>query len=114
MKINMDKSAEVEKKLAEARSKIEEELGVKNDIKETAGGWELLLNENVLILCVGYFYIGKLTGVNDEFVELTDAYVLYYAEDFSPAKWKKENMDKLPGKVWNVQLESVESFGAAK
>jgi hypothetical protein len=52
--------------------------------------------------------------VNDEFVELTDAYVLYYAEDFSPAKWKKENMDKLPGKVWNVQLESVESFGAAK
>jgi|SRR5271166_68539 len=114
MKVKTDKTVEFDKKMAEAKAKIEAELSSTSEVKEASGGWELLLNKKVLILCVGYFYVGKLTGVNDEFVELENAFVLYYAEDFSPAKWKKENMDKLPGKKWNVQLGSVESFGEAE
>lgn len=111
MKTKMDKSAEIAKKLEQAKKQFEEELDGSAEIVDVEGGLTTLLNKEVLILGVCYFYVGKLTGVNGTFIELTDAKVLYNADDFNPAKWKTDQFDKLPAKKWNIRLAAIESYG---
>ena len=36
-----------------------------------------LMGERVLLMCAGYFYEGKLVGVNETFVKLEDAGIVY-------------------------------------
>lgn len=75
-------------------------------------GLEALLGQNVLLFCLNYFYAGKLTGVNQTFVKLEDAKIVYETGDF--AKSGYTDAQKLPGSAWYVQTSAIESFGIGK
>jgi hypothetical protein len=111
MKVKKDNSAEIEKALAEYRKELEAKMPKEDGVVDVVGGFDSLLNKTVLIICAGYFYEGKLTGVNATFVELEDAFVVYNPDTLSAANIKKCTRDKLPAKKWNVQIGSVESYG---
>lgn len=75
-------------------------------------GLESLMGKRVLLMCAGYFYEGKLIGVNSTFVKLEDPAVVYEI-----GLWdKKEYADiqKLHTKFWYVQTGLIESFGESK
>lgn len=75
-------------------------------------GLDSLLGERALLICAGYFYEGKLVGVNDSFVKLEDAGIVYSTGD-----WKKKSysdIQKLHTKEWYVQRGLIESFGKSK
>jgi len=82
-------------------------------VQEIEGeGLESLLGERVLLMCAGYFYEGILIGVNDEFVKIDDAAIVY-----STGAWSNEAYDdiqKLHQKEWYVQRGLIESFGKSK
>ena len=67
-----------------------------------------LLGENVLLMCGSYFYAGRLDGVNDSCVLLTDALVVYETGTLTQNKWGAN--EALPG-PWYIQTAAIESFG---
>jgi hypothetical protein len=69
------------------------------------------MGENVTLFCLNYIYAGKLTGVNDTFVMLEDAKIVYETGAFSDPKFK--DAQALPN-TWYVQTSSIESFGKLK
>jgi len=75
-------------------------------------GLEGLLGERVLLMCAGYFYEGKLIGVNDTFVKLDDAAIVYSTGSFSSKAY--DDIQKLHQKEWYVQKGLIESFGKSK
>ena len=75
-------------------------------------GLEALLNENVLIYCMNYFYAGKLVGVNDKFVKLEGARIVYETGPSSDKQYK--DAQPLPNNIWYVQTAAIESFGLGK
>ena len=111
MKTKIDVTAQIEAELAKTREELEKEFADADKVVETIGGWDSLLNKRVLVLCAGYFYEGKLTGVNSSFVELEDASVVYNPEAFTHAAVAKATRDKLPSKKWHVERSAVESYG---
>lgn len=82
-------------------------------VQEVEGeGLESLLGERILLICAGYFYEGKLIGVNDSFVKIEDAAIVYSTGD-----WKENyysDIQKLHQKDWYVQIGLIESFGKSK
>lgn len=74
-------------------------------------GLEKLIGERVTLFCARYIYTGKLIGVNDTYVMLSNAGIVYETGEFSNNKWK--DMQKLP-KDWYVMKHGVESFGLLK
>ena len=76
-----------------------------------AAGLESLLGENVTLFCLNYIYTGKLIGVNEKFVLLGQAKIVYETGDFSEKQWK----DAQPLLTdWYVQTSAIESFGILK
>ncbi len=71
-----------------------------------------LLGERVLLICAGYFYEGKLVGVNTSFVKLEDAGIVYSTGDWKDKSYA--DLQKLHCKQWYVQLGLIESFGKSK
>ena len=71
-------------------------------------GLVALMGENVLLFCMNYIYAGKLTGVNDKFIQLENAKIVYETGPLT-AKTFKDSQD-LPS-VWYVQTAAIESFG---
>ncbi len=85
---------------------------MKKLIEEVNGeGLEKLIGERVTLLCINYIYTGKLSGVNDSCVLLTDAAIVYETGAFTEKDWK--DAQSLP-QDWYVQLAAVESFGILK
>jgi hypothetical protein len=80
-------------------------------VEEVGEGLESLLGERVTLWCMNYIYTGKLIGVNDTCVKLTNAGVVYETGPLTDDKWK--DMQPLPHD-WYVQLSAVESFGILK
>ena len=82
-------------------------------VQEVDGeGLDGLLGERVLLICAGYFYEGKLVGVNDSFVKLEEPSIVY-----STGPWSDKNysdIQKLHQKEWYVQRGLIESFGKGK
>lgn len=70
-----------------------------------------LMGEQVTLFCLNYIYTGKLVGVNDTFVKLEKASVVYETGSFADPKFK--DSQSLPND-WYIQLSSVESFGKLK
>lgn len=70
-----------------------------------------LMGENVTLFCLNYIYAGKLVGVNDTYVKLEDAKVVYETGAFSDPSFK--DAQKLPHD-WYVQISAIESFGKLK
>ena len=81
-------------------------------VEEVSGeGLGALLGERVTIYCMNYIYTGKLVGVNDTCVKLSDAAIVYETGAFDNSEWK--DAQKLPHN-WYVQTSAVESFGLLK
>jgi hypothetical protein len=75
-------------------------------------GLEALLGKRVLLMCAGYFYEGKLIGVNKTFVKIEDPHIVY-----SVGKWSDkyyEDSQRLHADHWYVKLGLIESFGVSK
>lgn len=71
-----------------------------------------LLGEVVTLFCLNYIYTGKLVGVNDNFVKLENAKIVYETGDLNSGAWK--DAQPLPKKHWYVQVSAIESFGELK
>lgn len=70
-------------------------------------GLEKLLGENVMVLCMNYFYHGKLTGVNENDILLTDARIV-----FDSGSWEENGFDeseRLPNPLY-VRVAAIESY----
>lgn len=81
-------------------------------VQEIEGeGLEALMGEIVTLMCMNYFYTGKLIGVNDTCVLLEDASIVFDTGAFDTPEW--EDAQKL-GNDWYVQISSIESFGLLK
>ena len=72
---------------------------------------EKFLGERVTLFCCRYIYTGKLAGVNDESLLLTDCGIVYETGELTDSSWK--DCQKLPND-WYVQKESIESWGVLK
>lgn len=71
-----------------------------------------LMGERVLLMCANYFYTGKLTGVNEEFVELEDPAIVYETGAWSNKTYQDEQ--KLHCKTFYVRTPAIEAFGVSK
>ena len=81
-------------------------------VEEVSGeGLVGLMGENVTLFCMNYIYAGQLVGVNDTFVKLENAHIVFETGAFTDAKFK--DAQKLPSD-WYVQLSSIESYGILK
>lgn len=78
---------------------------------EIGGGLAALVGKRVTLFCVNYIYTGKLIGVNDSYVTLTDPAIVFETGPLGTKKWK--DAQSLP-KDWHVQRSSIESFGVLK
>lgn len=74
-------------------------------------GFESLLGERITLFCLNYIYTGTLVGVNDSYLLLESAGVVYETGPFDDAKWK--DVQTLPNQ-WRVQIGAVESWGVLK
>ncbi len=70
-------------------------------------GLEGLLGQSVTLFCLNYIYTGTLEGVNDTFVKLANASVVYETGAFTDKAFK--DAQKLPHALY-VQTSSIESF----
>ena len=84
------------------------------DTKETGQkeGLESLLGEEVILLCMNYFYAGELVGVNDNSVKLANAKIVYETGEWSAKSWK--DAQALPLEATYVQIGAIESYGKVK
>ena len=64
------------------------------------------------MFCLNYIYAGKLVGVNETFVKLEDAAIVYETGSFKDKGYT--DAQKLPGSAWYVQITAVESYGIGK
>ena len=71
-----------------------------------------LVGKRVTLFCANYIYTGRLSGINETCVLLTDAAIVYETGAFNEKGWK--DAQKLPGGEWYVQLSAIESFGKTK
>ena len=70
-----------------------------------------LMGKDVTLFCANYIYAGKLVGVNDTFVKLEKAKIVYETGELTGATWK--DAQALPND-WYVQTAAIESFGILK
>ena len=81
-------------------------------VKEVEGeGLESFLGQTITLFCGVYIYTGKLIGVNDTCVKLTDAKVVFETGPFGEKAWK--DAQGLPHD-WYVARQAIESFGVLK
>lgn len=81
-------------------------------VEEVSGeGLIGLMGEEVTLFCLNYIYAGKLVGVNEEYVKLEGAKVIYETGAFTEKSWG--DAQALPHD-WYVNKASVESFGKLK
>jgi len=74
-------------------------------------GFEAMLGEKVCLFCGVYIYTGVLSGVNDNYVELSDAKLVYETGELNSGEWK--DAQQLPN-PWRVMVQGIESWGKAK
>ena len=81
-------------------------------VEEVSGeGLDKLIGERVTLFCLNYIYTGKLTGVNDSCVLLSDAAIVYETGALNNKKWT--DAQNLPND-WYVQRSCIEAFGVLK
>lgn len=85
---------------------------MKKIYEEENEGLEKLLGEKVTLYCTSFIYSGKLSGVNQDCVLLTDAEIVYDTGGHSKDTW--ELAEKMPNGSWYVMKDRIESFGVFK
>ena len=82
-------------------------------VEEIEGeGLTALMGQCVTLFCPNYIYAGTLVGVNEKFVLLEDAGIVFETGSFGEKEWK--DFQPIPGKTWYVMTDAVESFGVLK
>lgn len=71
-------------------------------------GLVALFNQNILVMCMNYFYYGKLVGVNDTCIKLEKCHQIFETGAFTDKNFKDK---QFIAEVWYVQLSAIESFG---
>ncbi len=66
-----------------------------------------LLGKRITVFCLNYFYSGKLEGVNDSVIKLTDASIVFDTGSLSASSFATE--EKLPNDVY-INISHIESF----
>lgn len=85
---------------------------MKKIVEEKEGeGFEKLLGERITVFCANYIYAGKLMGVNETCLLLTDPSIVYETGSFSEKHWK--DAQALPHD-WYILINAIESFGVLK
>ena len=84
---------------------------MKKIVEEENEGLISLLGERVTLMCVNYFYTGKLEGVNDTCVLLSNPSIIYETGAWNTGRWA--DAQELPGSLY-VQISAIESFGVLK
>ena len=85
---------------------------MKKLVEEIEGeGLTKLMGERVTLLCLNYIYTGKLMGVNETCVLLTDPSIVYETGPWGDKKWK--DAQALPNELY-VMCSAIESFGIIK
>jgi len=74
-------------------------------------GLESFLGKSITLFCGVYIYTGKLVGVNDSCVKLSEAKIVYETGPLNSGGWK--DAQPLPND-WYVTRQSIESFGQMK
>jgi len=75
-------------------------------------GLEKLLGETITIMCMNYFYNGKLIGVNDTCILIYEPKLIYETGLWTDSKWKDAQsmgIDEL-----YIQKSSIEAFAVTK
>ena len=75
-------------------------------------GLKALLGRRILLMCAGYFYEGKLVGIDEHDIKLMDAHIVYSTGDFKGKEYN--NSQKLHTDVWYVRTGLIESYGLSK
>jgi hypothetical protein len=86
---------------------------MKKIVEQVEGeGLEKFIGEKITLFCANYIYTGKLSGINETCVLLTEAAIVYETGAFTEKGWK--DSQPLPGGTWYIQLSAIESFGGIK
>ena len=75
-------------------------------------GLVTFLDKDILLFGLNYIYAGKLTGVNDTFVKIEGAKLVYETGAFTVKGYHDAQV--LPSGTWYVQRSAIESFGPGK
>ena len=86
--------------------KVVEVIEVENE------GLFKLLNETITVMCMSYFYTGKLVGVNDSCILLESPKIVYETGVWTDKAWG--DAQALPCKEYYIQIAAIESFGVLK
>jgi len=73
-----------------------------------------LIGDDVTLFCVNYFYHGKLAAINDVFVTLQDAAIIYDTgswPDGEDVNNEYADAQRIGGDI-NVCIAAVEAFGS--
>jgi hypothetical protein len=86
---------------------------MKKIVEQVGGeGLDRFLGEKITVFCANYIYTGKLSGINETCILLTDAAIVYETGAYNEKGWK--DAQPLPGGDWYVQISTIESFGNIK
>lgn len=79
------------------------------NVSEVEGeGLLALLGEKVTVFSLNYIYHGRLTGVNDVDILLSDAYIVYETGAFNEKGFKDA---QYIAKEWRLRTSAIESYG---
>ena len=82
---------------------------MKKIVEEVSGeGLEALLGEDVLLFCMRYNYTGRLTGVNETDIILSDAKIVFDTGDFSSKDWACAETPR--NSTIRVRTSAIESY----
>lgn len=70
-----------------------------------------LMGQRITLFCVNYIYTGKLVGVNEAYVMLADAGIVYETGDFQESDWR--DYQSMTNPVY-VMMSAVEAFVVLK
>jgi hypothetical protein len=87
---------------------VEKVTGEVTEIIDTEGGYIDDLGHMVCIICTSFIYYGKLTGVNQSVIQISDPYIVYETGDWKNKSWT--DAQKLPTKTTTISTLQIESM----
>jgi hypothetical protein len=86
---------------------------MKKIVEVSNSGLESLLGKKVVIYACRFIYTGKLTGVNDNCIEIEGAQIVYDTGEHTNSKKSWTNVENMWNDTWYISTTSIESFGLA-
>ena len=87
---------------------VEKVIEETSEVVDIAGGPLDLLGKVVYVSCSSYAYTGKLSGVNDKFIELEEPSIVFETGAFTASAWK--DAQRLPCKKTLIFFAQIEQM----